>query len=215
MASPLTVGILGGGQLGRMLIESANRLNIKTIILDVGDSGPAKQLAADSEHINGSFTSPESVLRLAERCDVITAEIEHVDSRTLKKVTELGISRVEPSWSTFMYIQDKYLQKDLLKRQKVRVLEDCLVSEASEEELKRVAGKVGYPFMLKSRTMAYDGRGKSFFLSSFFLTEIGGIDKLKFAKETIRFDLKRISQKPLKLLRTGRCMLKSGQTSKW
>lgn len=59
-----TVGILGGGQLGRMIVEAANRLNIKTVILDAENS-PAKQISNSNDHVNGSFSNPLDIEKLA------------------------------------------------------------------------------------------------------------------------------------------------------
>ena len=82
-----TVGILGGGQLGRMIVEAAHRLNIKTVILDAAKS-PAKQINALDDHVDGSFTNYDSIVKLAEKADVLTVEIEHVDVDALIKVQE-------------------------------------------------------------------------------------------------------------------------------
>src|SRR3954447_11323906 len=65
------VGILGGGQLGRMLVESANRLNIQANVLDA-ENAPAKQISFHDGHVTGSFKEREAVRKLAESCDVIT-----------------------------------------------------------------------------------------------------------------------------------------------
>ena len=79
------VGVLGGGQLGRMLVEAAHRLNIKVVILD-GPNAPAKQINALADHVDGSFKNSSDVRSLRSRCDVITYEIEHVDIRVLEEL---------------------------------------------------------------------------------------------------------------------------------
>jgi phosphoribosylaminoimidazole carboxylase len=71
--------IAPGGQLGRMLMEAANRLNIQLNILDA-ENAPAKQISAHAGHITGSFKDAAQIQKLAESCDVITVEIEHVDT---------------------------------------------------------------------------------------------------------------------------------------
>ena len=152
-----TVGILGGGQLGRMITEAANRLDIKIITLDAAGS-PAKQVAAHDEHITGSFRDAEAIRRLAGGCDVITAEIEHVDVDALEEV--LGDVDVQPSPETFEIIQDKYMQKLWLKEAGVSIARSEEVEEPCEEQQTRQAiEKVGYPAMLKAKREAYDGRG--------------------------------------------------------
>lgn len=165
-----TVGVLGGGQLGRMLVEAAHRMNIKLVLLDV-EGAPAKQISALHPHINGSFTDPESIRRLARECDVLTVEIEHVDTTVLQEIAEQGVEVVDgenphrrkveihPSWQTIRVIQDKYLQKEYLKARGIQTAESISLTSKDPEELARVVGTLGLPCMLKSKTQAYDGRG--------------------------------------------------------
>lgn len=147
------LGILGGGQLGRMMVEAANRLNIKTVILDAENS-PAKQISS-SEHITGKFTDPEAVKQLAAKCDVLTIEIEHVNVDALRTVAKTV--QVFPSPNTIALIQDKFAQKQHLIKHDIAVA----TSEAVEgpDGLLAFGEKHGFPFMLKSRRDAYDGRG--------------------------------------------------------
>lgn len=153
-----TIGILGGGQLGRMLVEAAHRLNIKSVILDQPNS-PAKQINALDSHVDGSFTELDSITKLARKCDVLTVEIEHVDVDALKSVSSsLGIP-IYPLPETIRLIQDKYLQKNHLESHGVGIVESVDIKENTEADLAAVGDKFGYPFMLKSRTLAYDGRG--------------------------------------------------------
>lgn len=163
-----TIGILGGGQLGRMMVEAAHRLNLSTILLDTPPDSPAKQINALNTHIQGSFADAASIHELATNCDIITAEIEHVDTHILEQLekpeyqaTKLGGKKVEiqPDWKTIRTIQDKYLQHKVLIDGGVPTAEVLPIQEASEQALKDVGSVFGYPYMLKSRTMAYDGRG--------------------------------------------------------
>jgi phosphoribosylaminoimidazole carboxylase len=156
MADPRKVGVLGGGQLGRMLIEAANRLNVQVNVLDAAAS-PAKQISAHSDHIDGSFKDAAAVKRLAQSCDVVTVEIEHVDTHMLEEVA--SSVNVEPSWKTLRTIKDKYAQKEYLKQHGVAVAESADLEGKGVEGLKDVGSNFGYPFMLKSKTEAYDGRG--------------------------------------------------------
>ncbi|SCU83838.1 LAFA_0D06172g1_1 [Lachancea sp. 'fantastica'] len=154
-----TVGILGGGQLGRMIVEAANRLNVKTVILDAPNS-PAKQINALTEHVDGSFANPADIEKIAAKCDVLTVEIEHVDVPTLQKVQKAYPKlEIYPSPETIQLIQDKYLQKEHMIKNGIAVAESVAIEEPSEESLAEVGSKFGYPYMLKSRTLAYDGRG--------------------------------------------------------
>ncbi|EXJ76389.1 uncharacterized protein A1O5_00897 [Cladophialophora psammophila CBS 110553] len=158
------VGVLGGGQLGRMLVEAANRLNIQVGILDV-DSAPAKYLAKSDKHVTGSFANASDVKALASKCDVLTYEIEHVDTKILEEL-EAGRpyvegtkwSRFQPSWHTVRTIQDKFTQKQHFAKYAIPISKSTAAS-SSQQGLIDVGDKLGYPFMLKSRTQAYDGRG--------------------------------------------------------
>lgn len=152
-----TIGILGGGQLGRMLVEAAHRLNIKTIILDAPNS-PAKQINALDPHVDGSFSDAKGIAELAARCDVLTVEIEHVDADALKLIAEERNVQVYPLPETIKLIQDKYNQKLHLIEHGIQVAESIDVAN-TEEALLQVGEQFGYPYLLKSRTLAYDGRG--------------------------------------------------------
>ncbi|OAX41108.1 Phosphoribosylaminoimidazole carboxylase [Rhizopogon vinicolor AM-OR11-026] len=156
------VGVLGGGQLGRMLAASAALLNIDIVILDVGENGPAKQIisprSSSLTHIDGAFTDPEKIKALATKVDVLTVEIEHVDTTVLEEIQSTSGASIHPSPSTVKTIQDKYIQKQHLQ------CHQCPVSEfthvhSNVESIRQTAEKLGLPFMLKSRTLAYDGRG--------------------------------------------------------
>lgn len=153
-----TVGVLGGGQLGRMLVEAANLLNVKVNILDAPGSS-AKQVSNHDGHINGSFKDPEAIKTLAAASDVITVEIEHVDTKILEEISGTTTADVQPSWKTIRTIQDKYLQKEHLQEYGVATAQSLPLTTASLDELERASEVLGLPFMLKSRKEAYDGRG--------------------------------------------------------
>ena len=157
MLSSPKVGVLGGGQLGRMLMEAANRLNIQMNVLDA-ENAPAKQISAHDGHITGSFTDRASLLKLAEACDVLTPEIEHVNTYALEEVASK--TKVEPSWKTIRIIQDKFQQKEHLSKFNIPMPEYRELHRNSAEELAVIGEELGYPLMLKSKTQAYDGRGK-------------------------------------------------------
>lgn len=159
------VGVLGGGQLGRMLVEAAHRLNIEVVILDATNA-PAKQINALTEHVDGSFAKAADVRALSAICNVITIEIEHVDTKVLEELEEETPfiqntiwSRIQPSWRTIRTIQDKFAQKQHLIRHCLPTAESIPVGTSVPQGLKEIADRLGYPLMLKSRTEAYDGRG--------------------------------------------------------
>ena len=102
MSNLRTLGVLGGGQLGRMLIEAANRLNVRVNILDA-ENASAKQISSHGRHVTGSFQDPAAIEKLADTCDIITVEIEHVDTYMLEKISNKV--QVQPSWGTLRTIQ--------------------------------------------------------------------------------------------------------------
>ncbi|KAI0052683.1 Phosphoribosylaminoimidazole carboxylase [Auriscalpium vulgare] len=153
-----TVGILGGGQLGRMLAASASLLNIPVSILDVGPNTPAKQVAAHGVHIDGSFSDPDKVRELAAKVDVLTVEIEHVNVDVLEELQQAGTVDIHPSPTTIRIIQDKYRQKEHLLAHGLPVSPSIPI-EPSVLAIQEAADRLGLPLMLKSKTLAYDGRG--------------------------------------------------------
>lgn len=145
-----------------MLAESASLLNINVVILDSGDYTPAKQIvvpsSADKAHIDGSFTDPVKIRELAKKVDVLTVEIEHVGVQVLEEL-ESGVPLgIHPSPSTIRTIQDKFVQKQHLQANGAPVSEFISV-ERSVDSIQGAISKLGLPLMLKSRTLAYDGRG--------------------------------------------------------
>lgn len=164
------VGILGGGQLGRMLIEAASRLNVPVLSLDVGAQAPAKQISS-ADHVDGSFSDSKKIQELAAKSDVLTVEIEHVDAGALQQIADACAStggrsgkgiKIRPSPDVIRVIQDKYQQKLHLADKGVPVA-DYLPIESQgtslEASINDAILKFGLPLMLKSRTQAYDGKG--------------------------------------------------------
>ncbi|KAJ3070429.1 phosphoribosylaminoimidazole carboxylase ade2 [Podochytrium sp. JEL0797] len=175
------VGILGGGQLGRMLVEAANRLNVSTLVLDM-PGNPASQVSGHhtkEEHVLGSFKDAGLIAKLAAKCDVLTVEIEHVDTAGLDAALAQGlVAQVHPLPSTIRTIQDKFLQKQHLIAHNVPVAESREVSSAKDIQDAVDAFGNGFPVMLKSKTLAYDGRGNRVIKSASeiptAITDLGG-----------------------------------------
>ena len=146
-----------------MLAASASLLNVKVVILDIGEHAPAKQIIAPTKpelaHIDGSFTDGQKILELAEKVDILTVEIEHIDVDVLDKVAQTRKVQVHPSPSTIRLIQDKYNQKKHLQRAGIAVAEFFEIPDPTPDAVRAVIDKLGLPLMIKSRTLAYDGRG--------------------------------------------------------
>ncbi|PBK72131.1 phosphoribosylaminoimidazole carboxylase [Armillaria solidipes] len=146
-----------------MLAASASLLNIPVVILDVGASGPAKQVIAhsgDLSHIDGSFTDPQKIRELASKVDVLTVEIEHVDVDALESLAAATNGRlaIHPSPRTIRIIQDKFRQKEHLREHGIPVSTFREV-QSSIDAVTSASKELDLPLMLKSRTLAYDGRG--------------------------------------------------------
>ncbi|KAJ7075760.1 hypothetical protein B0H15DRAFT_970294, partial [Mycena belliarum] len=173
--SDKVVGILGGslvqvmpfpshrffarGRPTRSYARSSSfLLNIKTVILDVGEAGPAKQVLAPTapqfSHIDGSFTDPARIRELAAKVDILTVEIEHVDADALADIQ----CETQPSPGTIKLIQDKLAQKSHLQSRGCPI-SDFMPIDSTIESICAAAKDLGLPLMLKSRTLAYDGRG--------------------------------------------------------
>ncbi|KAI4384085.1 hypothetical protein MLD38_009852 [Melastoma candidum] len=154
--SEVIIGVLGGGQLGRMLCQAASQMAIKVMVLDPLENCPASGIAYD--HMVGSFDDSATVQEFAKRCGVLTIEIEHVDAATLEKLERQGVD-CQPRASTIRIIQDKYLQKVHFSRHGVPLPEFMQIDDL--EGTKRAGDLYGYPLMIKSKRLAYDGRGNA------------------------------------------------------
>ena len=154
--------MVGGGQLGRMLAASASLLNIPVVILDIGAHAPAKQVVAPTAphhaHVDGSFSDSEKIRELAVKVDVLTVEIEHVNVDVLEEVQTTLRVEVHPNPSTIRIIQDKFRQKEHLHSHALPVAQ-FLPVDPTVQAITDAVAKLGLPLMLKSRTLAYDGRG--------------------------------------------------------
>lgn len=149
-----TIGIVGGGQLGKMLADAAHKLGHKVIILESTKDCPAGNVA--DKQILGSFKDKDKILELANMCDVVTFEIESANAEALDELVASG-KEVHPNPKTLKIIKDKGNQKVFLKENDIPVADFAFINSESDAEQ---AGKdFGYPFLLKTRFDAYDGRG--------------------------------------------------------
>lgn len=165
--------------INSMLAEYANRIGITIAILDLLNN-PAAEVTT-GPHVEGNFKDSNAILQLGKVADVLTVEIEHVDTDALERAEkELGIP-CHPSPQTIRNIQDKYLQKEVLQKAGLPVSTFDQLPRGEEVvtiEKLVASGNYGYPLMLKSRTLAYDGRGNRVIRSaseiSAAVEELGG-----------------------------------------
>jgi len=151
----VTLGVVGGGQLGRMLAEAAAPLGVEVIVLDPTPACPASAVARDQ--IVGEFDDADAIAELAERADALTFEIELADPDGLEAAAEAAGVPVHPNPDTLRVIEDKLVQKRAFRDAGVPIPAFRRVDDA--DDLRAAMDDLGAPVMLKARTGGYDGRG--------------------------------------------------------
>ncbi len=151
---PVRLGIIGGGQLARMTAMAALPLGCEVIVLEKNPSSPAARLSPDS--IVGDWNDPATMLKFAERCDVISLENEFVDATALAALEKAG-HKVFPSAACIAVTQDKLTQKQTLQIAGLAVPKFCAVN--SPAQVVDTAKEFGWPLLLKTRRNGYDGKG--------------------------------------------------------
>ncbi|RDU24114.1 5-(carboxyamino)imidazole ribonucleotide synthase [Anaerosacchariphilus polymeriproducens] len=150
------VGIIGGGQLGKMLVSEAAKMGIYTVILDPDEDSVAASLA--NEKIVASFDNHAALLKIANRTDILTCEFEHISTEALKYLENKGFT-VYPTAEKLETIQNKFNQKTKLRKHGIPV-GDYLKADGIEG-IKDAVKIFDYPVVLKTSTGAYDGKGNS------------------------------------------------------
>lgn len=148
----LRFGILGGGQLGRMLLQKAADFNISNKVLDPDPEAPCHYLA--DEFVCGSFRDYDTVLNFGRTVDLLTIEIEHVNVDALEQLEKEGI-QVFPQSRVIRLVQDKGLQKIFYRTHGIPTAEFQLLD--SVEHIHKYASQ--FPFIQKLRKGGYDGKG--------------------------------------------------------
>lgn len=150
------IGILGGGQLGRMLYGAGNQLDMDLSFMDSMTEGPVANVS--SRYTKGDITKEEDVIAFGEDMDVMTIEIERVSTDGLAKLAKQG-KKVYPQPEIVSIIQDKGLQKDFFIKKGIPTADyksydhlSSLIHDLDEKKWK-------YPFIQKMRRDGYDGRG--------------------------------------------------------
>ena len=146
------LGILGGGQLGRMLIQEAINLNISTAVLDPDANAPCKFLTEYFEC--GNFRDEETVYAFGKKVNLLTIEIEHVNINALLRLESEGVL-VYPQPQILAMVQDKGIQKEFFASHQIPTADFKLVHD--KEQLMQFANEL--PAILKLRKGGYDGKG--------------------------------------------------------
>ncbi len=147
------IGILGGGQLGRMLIQSCIDFNVITYVMDPDPNAPCSKIC--HEFLNENFQDYDAVIYFGKKVDVLTIEIEHVNVDALFELQDRGV-KVYPQPEIVQMVQDKGVQKKFFQNQGYPTLPFELLTNP-QEELK--IHKDFLPAFLKLRKGGYDGRG--------------------------------------------------------
>lgn len=149
-----TLGIVGGGQLGKMLVQQAKTMGMKVIVLDPTPASPAGEVS-DVQLVR-NFFDREGFMELARNSDIITYEFEHISSYYLYELENMGF-KVRPSSETLEIIQHKRNQKEFLQDNNIPVVSFACVNDF--ETLKAALPSFSLPIMLKSSMGGYDGKG--------------------------------------------------------
>lgn len=156
MKFPDKIGILGGGQLGKMLCIAAADWHLNMYILDAEPSFPAGKLC--HTFTTGSFNKYEDVVNFGIDKDVITIEIEHVNIEALQYLKSKGV-RIHPDPDALAIIKDKGLQKLFYQEKGLPTASFELIKHKVEVLERLQDGRFSYPFVQKSRSEGYDGKG--------------------------------------------------------
>ncbi|OFI49299.1 5-(carboxyamino)imidazole ribonucleotide synthase [Floricoccus tropicus] len=149
-----TIGIVGGGQLGQMMITSAKEMGYKVIVLDPTADCPAGQMA-DSQ-IVASYDDFQSLKELAEKSDVVTYEFENVSVETLEKLSDT--INLPQGTNLLAKTQDRLTEKEFLESCGVDIAPHKQVE--TSEQLGNALEEIGYPSVLKTIRGGYDGKGQ-------------------------------------------------------
>lgn len=150
----VVIGIIGGGQLGKMIAMSAKRQGYSVIVLDPQENCPASQVCDD--HIVAAYHDAGALKQLSDRSTVVTYEFENVDCQTILDV--IPNDKFPQGIQTLRISQDRVLEKEFLKRHGLPVGKYAVISRV--EELNEALLCIGYPCVLKTTRFGYDGKGQ-------------------------------------------------------
>jgi 5-(carboxyamino)imidazole ribonucleotide synthase len=149
-----TIGIVGGGQLGRMMAPAAKSLGFDVIVLDPTPQSPAGQIA--DQQVVGDFSDYQTVKKFGANLKVLTFEIESSNAKALIYLKKHG-KQIHPTPHTLDLIKDKLKQKSFLRSRNLPTAEFLEIK--TQTDIQKAVRQFGYPLVLKARFGAYDGRG--------------------------------------------------------
>jgi 5-(carboxyamino)imidazole ribonucleotide synthase len=188
MHSMSVLGILGGGQLGRMTLQAASRLGVDVVIAERFADSPAARLTSRSLVFSRSWDDAAMLDQLARLCDVVTLENEFVDWRVLRALEQRGVA-VRPSPASVGVVQDKLSQKQALAQAELPVPAFRQIDDP--HDLRAAGAELGWPLMLKARRDGYDGRGNRVVTdpsaAETACAELGWPERTLFAEALVEF----------------------------
>ena len=156
VTSNFKLGIIAGGQLGKMLIQEASKWDVITYVLDKDENCPASSIA--SHFVKGSNTDFESVYNFGKMVDLLTYEIENINIEALQKLKSEG-HKILPDPEILELIQDKGKQKEFYKNNNIPTAPFKIYNSTSDIKSGIEDGEIKLPFVQKLRKGGYDGRG--------------------------------------------------------
>jgi 5-(carboxyamino)imidazole ribonucleotide synthase len=147
---PATVGMLGGGQLGRYALMAARTMGFRTVVLDPDPGSPAGVIA--DVHLAAAYDDPNALQRLGDECDVVTTEFENPPAAALESLVRR--TTVAPSPSAVAVAQDRIAEKRFLVDAGLPVGAYHVIESADDDP------DAAYPAILKTARMGYDGKGQ-------------------------------------------------------
>lgn len=156
VTSEFKLGIIAGGQLGKMLIQEASKWDVITYVLDSDKNCPASTIA--SHFVKGSNTDFDSVYQFGKMVDLLTYEIENINIDALKKLKAEGC-KILPDPEILELIQDKGKQKEFYQRENIPTAAFAIYNSLEDITQAIESGHIKFPFVQKLRKGGYDGRG--------------------------------------------------------
>jgi len=150
-----TLGMLGGGQLGRMFVHAATAMGYRVIVLDPNSASPAGEIS--HLHLQANYDDAHSLKALAQECEVITTEFENVPAEVFEHLEKT--CRVSPNARALEIAQDRIKEKQFA--QSLNISPTPFHAVSSEEDIEQAFNDIAAPMILKTTRLGYDGKGQA------------------------------------------------------
>ena len=172
-SSDFKLGILGGGQLGKMLLNDTRKFDIQTLVLDPSEEAPSK--VGCSAFYKGNLNDYDTVYQFGKKCNVLTIEIEHVNLDALEQLETEGLL-VYPSPKTLRLIKNKGRQKDFYLENNIPTSKYQRFMGVKDVQKALDKDELNFPFVWKSTEGGYDGNGVKIIRSSMDLLHLPEVE---------------------------------------